>query len=94
MKKVILFTAVIATLSFADGAKLYEPCAQCHGASGELVAMNASKIIKDMSKDDFIASMKGYKDGSYGGKMKMLMKGQVNHLSDADIQAIADYIVK
>jgi cytochrome c553 len=38
--------------------------------------------------------MKGYKDGSYGGAMKGLMKGQVAALSDADIEAIAQKIGK
>ena len=36
----------------------------------------------------------GYKDGSYGGPMKGLMKGQVAKLSDADIKAVADYMGK
>ena len=38
--------------------------------------------------------MKGYKDGSYGGPMKGVMKGQVTKLSDADIQALAEQISK
>lgn len=47
-----------------------------------------------MSKEDFIASMKGYQDGTYGGPMKAVMLGQVKGLSEADIVKIADYIVK
>ncbi len=47
-----------------------------------------------MTKADFIAAMKGYKDGSYGGPMKGLMKGQAAGLSDADIEAIANQIAK
>jgi cytochrome c553 len=38
--------------------------------------------------------MAGYKDGTYGGPMKGLMKGQVATLSDADIQEIAAKIAK
>jgi cytochrome c553 len=47
-----------------------------------------------MTKEDFVAALKGYKDGSYGGKLKGLMKGQVMRLSEDDMQALADKIVK
>ena len=50
--------------------------------------------MKDMTKSEIVAALNGYKDGSYGGPMKGLMKGQVAKLSAADIQAIADKIGK
>jgi len=67
-------------------------CAGCHGKSFEKKAMGKSKVVKDMSKEDIVKALKGYKDGSYGGAMKGLMKGQVASLSDADIASIADSI--
>jgi cytochrome c-type protein NapB len=67
-------------------------CVGCHGASFEKKAMNVSKVVKDMSKEDIVKALKGYKDGSYGGAMKGLMKGQVASLSDADMASIADSI--
>jgi cytochrome c-type protein NapB len=67
-------------------------CAGCHGKSFEKKAMGKSKIVKDMTKDEIVAALKGYKDGSYGGPMKGMMKGQVASLSDADMVAIADSI--
>ena len=91
MKKVLLLTSILACAVFANP---YAKCIGCHGANGEKVALGKSKIIKDMTKADFIAAMKGYKDGSYGGPMKGLMKGQVAPLSDADIEAIANQIAK
>ncbi|MGA1931371.1 c-type cytochrome [Arcobacter sp. YIC-464] len=92
MKKlVVAATLLTACVAFANP---YAKCVGCHGANGEKAAMGKSKIIKDMSKADFIAAMKGYKDGSYGGPMKGLMKGQVSSLSDADIEAIANQIAK
>ena len=65
-------------------------CAGCHGASFEKKAMGVSKIVSDMSKADIATALKGYKDGTYGGGMKALMKGQVAALSDADMEAIAN----
>ncbi|MFA7084858.1 MAG: c-type cytochrome [Arcobacteraceae bacterium] len=92
MKKILLSIFVLASLSFADVYKL--KCASCHGATGEKVALGKSKIIKDMSKADFIAAMNGYKDGTYGGPMKGLMKGQVNALTEDDIKALAEQIAQ
>ncbi|WP_298751094.1 c-type cytochrome [uncultured Arcobacter sp.] len=91
MKKILLLTTILACVSFASP---YTKCAGCHGANGEKAALGKSKIIKDMSKADIVASLKGYKDGTYGGPMKGLMKGQVMTLSDADINAIAEQIGK
>jgi len=67
-------------------------CVGCHGADFEKKAMGKSKIVKDMSKEDIVKALKGYKDGSYGGAMKGIMKGQVANLSDADMVSIADSI--
>ena len=76
----------------ADGAALYNKCAGCHGANGEKVALGKSKIINELSKEDLVSSLKGYKDGSYGGSMKTLMKSQVAKLDDAQIDSLASYI--
>ena len=93
MKKVLVFLAVLG-LSTAAMADAYAKCAGCHGANGEKKALGKSKVISDMSKADIVAALKGYKDGSYGGPMKGLMKGQVASLSDADMTAIAEKVGK
>ncbi len=95
MKKIIVGTVVVLGMTaglMADTPAAWKKCAGCHGAHGEKSALGKSKILKDMSKADIVAAIHGYKDGSYGGPMKGLMKGQVAGLSDADAQAIADAI--
>ncbi|QOG13314.1 c-type cytochrome [Arcobacter sp. FWKO B] len=82
------------TSTSLDAVKLYAKCVACHGTNGEKVALGKSKIIKDMSKEDFIAAMKGYQDGTYGAAMKGIMASQVKGLSEDEIKAIANYIVK
>jgi cytochrome c-type protein NapB len=89
MKKVILGLTVVATASLFAAANV-AACAGCHGANFEKKALGKSKIVKDMTKADIEKALKGYKDGSYGGAMKGLMKGQVAKLSDADIKEIAE----
>ena len=69
-------------------------CAGCHGANFEKKAMGVSKIVKDLPKDEIIKALKGYKDGSYGGSMKAIMKSQASALDDAKIEAIANKIGK
>lgn len=83
--KVAAVAALLSTAAFADTAV----CAGCHGADFEKKAMNVSKIVKDMTKEEIITALKGYKDGSYGGAMKTIMKGQVGKFDDAAIEAIA-----
>ena len=91
----LVMGALSSTLYGAeDGAALYKKCAGCHGANGEKAALGKSKIIKDMKKVEFVAAMKGYKAGTYGGAMKGVMLGQVKALSDAQMEAIAGVIVK
>lgn len=92
MKTLLMILGITAILGAADGAELYKKCAACHGANGEKHALGKSKAIKDMNKEELVGAMKGYKDGTYGGAMKALMKGQVAAYSDADIEAVAEYI--
>jgi cytochrome c553 len=94
MKKVILLLTTVFALSLManDGAGLYKKCAACHGAKAEKKALNKSHVIQGWSKDKIVTALKGYKDGSYGGAMKGLMKGQVSSYDDAKIDAVAEYI--
>lgn len=95
MKKIIFAFTLMQVMLFADVNLNYKTCANCHGQDGEKAALNGkSKIINQMTKDEFIASMKGYKDGTYGGPMKSLMKAQVMKLNDKDIEDLANKIIK
>lgn len=93
MSKLIKLAAVaslLTTAAFADTAV----CKGCHGANFEKKAMNVSKIVKDLTKEDIVKALKGYKDGTYGGAMKAVMAGQVAKFDDAAIEAIAAEIKK
>ncbi len=90
-----LAAAVATTLMAADGASLAKRCAGCHGASFEKKALGKSDVVKGWPKDKIVAALKGYKAGTRNVHgMGALMKGQVAALSDADIEALADYISK
>lgn len=92
MKKIIIAASLLtASVAFANP---YAKCVACHGANGEKVALGKSKIIKDMTKADFVAALKGYQDGTYGGAQKALMTGQVKGMTEATMNEIADLIIK
>jgi cytochrome c553 len=92
MKTLLMILGITAILGAADGAALYKKCASCHGMNGEKSALGKSKLINTMKSDEIVTAIKGYKDGSYGGAMKALMKGQVAALNDDEIKVLADYI--
>ena len=98
MKKLAVLTlaaTVATTLMAADGAAIYKKCAGCHCAHGEKKALGKSEVIKGWPKEKTVEALKGYKAGTRNVHgMGALMKGQVASLSDADIEAIADYISK
>ncbi|WP_421716937.1 c-type cytochrome [Arcobacter arenosus] len=98
MKTTRILTGVallgLTSLFANDGAGLYQSCAACHGINAEKAALGKSQIIKGWDAAKIETALKGYKDGSYGGAMKGVMKGQVARLSDADIKALAEYISK
>ena len=92
MKKLLMLLFVSSCVVYANP---YAKCIGCHGAKGEIAAMNGkSKVLKDMTKAEIKAAMLGYKDGTYGGPLKGLMKGQAMPLSNSDIEAIANTIGK
>ncbi len=94
MKKVLILAAVVCATSIfaADGAALYKTCATCHGPKAEKPALNKSQIIAGWSSDKIVAALNGYKDGTYGGAMKMTMVGQAKALDAEKMKALGDYI--
>lgn len=92
MKKFTLMVATATTLLTANAD--YAVCAGCHGNSGEKQALGKSKVIKDMTPTELAKSLNGYKDGTYGGPLAGLMKGQVQNLTEVQIKSISEYIAK
>ena len=98
MKKFLLIVGLIGCVVSASagdivaGQKAFKKCAGCHGAMGERKALGKSKVISNFTAKEIVIALKGYKDGTYGGPMKGLMKGQVATLSDANIEDISTFL--
>jgi len=84
MKKIIVLLFITCVAAFA--AVNTAACAGCHGKNFEKSAMNKSKIVADMSKEDVSKALLGYKTGTYGGPMKKMMQMQVSKYSDEELQ--------
>lgn len=83
-------TPISATVT---GAGLYaQKCASCHGKDAKKSALNTSRPIAGWSSEKLKDALNGYKNGTFGGKMKGLMQGQSKPLSDSDIKLLSDYI--
>lgn len=76
-----------------DAKTLFVPCITCHGTKAEKKALNVSKVITTLSKDEIVTALKGYKNKTYGGSLKTTMYQQVSKLSDAQMEALANYIL-
>ena len=94
MKKIVLSIVALGATTALMAAVNAAACTGCHGADWSKAALGKSKNVAEMSKADIAAALVGYKDGSYGGPMKGLMKGQVSKYSNEELEAFAQTIGK
>ena len=92
LTKILIGLGIIGATMVVSADASFGKCSGCHGINGEKKALGKSQIIKGWDANKTIAALQGYKDGSYGGVMKGVMKGQVMNLSDDDMEAIAKHI--
>ncbi len=86
-------TETKAQTEVPNGATLYaNKCASCHGKDAKKSALNNSAPIAGWESERLITVLNGYKDGSYGRKMKAIMQGQSKPLSDQEIELLSNYI--
>jgi len=88
-----LTQAATAALTPASPPAAYDKCKGCHGVDGKMKALGKSAVIAGQSKEEIITSMNEYKAGTKNvAGMGTLMKGQAVSMSDADIEAVAEYL--
>lgn len=75
-----------------DAQTLFKSCSSCHGQKGEKEALGKSQVIAGWDKNRVISALNGYKDGTYGGAMKSVMKPHVDNKTVEEIEAIAIFI--
>jgi cytochrome c len=89
----LLSLALCGAALAADAGELYNAkCASCHGKDGSKTIL--SKPVKGLTAEAFTKKMMGYKTKTYGGSKKAGMEKLAEALSEADIKALAAYVVK
>ena len=84
----------VAEPEIVTGESLYKRCVSCHGADASKKALGKSKVIKGWSVEKLTSAIEGYKNGTYGGEMKVMMQNQVRDLNAVDINILSNYISK
>ena len=93
--KLIMALSLIGLLAISVSADVnLKACAGCHGQAWEKKALGKSKVVSDMNATAISVALIGYKDGTYGGAMKGLMKGQVAKYSDTELVKASAEIAK
>jgi len=64
-------------------------CKGCHGVDFEKASLGSSKIVRDMSKEEVIEALLGYKNGTYGSSMKGVMIDQVKSYTEEELRTTA-----
>jgi cytochrome c len=104
MKKLVAAVSgllVIASASMAsDGAAIFKSkgCTACHKAKVNTVGPSLATIAKAYKgkEAELVSYLKGKTAAIVDPKKGMMMKGQLNkvkHLPDADLKALANYIL-
>jgi cytochrome c len=78
----------------ADGGALYaaKGCAACHGPNGNKTLMPAYPKIAGQASGYLVAQMKDIKSGARANGQTAIMKGTIDQVSDAEIEAIAGWL--
>ncbi|MDR1685472.1 MAG: c-type cytochrome [Desulfovibrio sp.] len=86
------FAVASAARAAGDGKALYlEHCAGCHSKDGGKAAGGAAPPA-GQSSEAVYAKLRGYAEGSGGGKLKKIMRNVTRKLDDAGMRAVSGYI--
>lgn len=84
--------ALFGLFSVSAQAANITKCYGCHGTKFEKKALGKSQIVKDLNSTQIVEALNGYQKGTYGGSMKMVMKGQIKDLNETQIVDVAKAI--
>jgi cytochrome c553 len=84
-------SSVFAADNTAKGKEIYaKECAACHQQNAK--GQGIYPPLASLSKEQIVQKLKGYREGK-GGDMKAVMEPYAKGKSDADLEALASYIV-
>lgn len=102
MRKSVLAIGVLTVFSLSafaeqkpDGEAIFKKyCVSCHGQKGEKHVAGKTAQISMLPKDAIVQALKDYRSGKRSKHgMGQVMKSEVLKNTDAEIEALASYIV-
>jgi len=87
----LFFSISLCSYLFANDINdVFKRCVACHGAKGEIPALGRSILISQLSKKEFITSLKEYKNSNKNiSGLGGIMQAQVYTLDEKDFEKLA-----
>lgn len=92
---VVACCAAFGAPKSVDGAAMFNKyCKQCHGEKGEKHVAGKTAQISALPKETILKALKEYRSGKRSTHgMGQVMKSEVLKNTDAELEALANYIV-
>lgn len=69
-------------------------CMGCHGETWDKIALSKSRNVSKLTAKEIADALIGYKNGTYGGDMRDLMRAQLEKYTDQELMAFANTLAK
>lgn len=90
VQKSVEDSTLSAKSEVVDGKKAFTVCVGCHGAHAE---GGVGPRLNNQTADVIVSKLKRYKAGEQIGPMSVMMRPMAEELNEAEMKAIADYVV-
>lgn len=90
----LIAVALSASIGYSNPPAKEAMCKACHGEKGAKPLMDTYPKLNGQNKGYLIGVLKEYRAGKRSGGQSAIMTAQAKNLSDADIEALADYYSK
>lgn len=92
MRLILFLFLPLLMFASADISELYLKCSKCHGLKANNNYMHITKPLVDLSESQIIKSLKYYQQGDQKYGYGLVMKKEVDNLTDEEIEKLAEYI--
>ncbi|MCH2259079.1 MAG: c-type cytochrome [Alteromonas sp.] len=92
--KVLLLISLGSSPVYSSAPPKEALCRACHGVDGAAPIANNYPKLNGQNKDYLVSALKAYRGGQRQGALAAAMSAQAKGLSDAEIDALADFYSK
>ena len=92
MRLLLFLFLPLSMFASINASELYFKCSKCHGLKANNNYMFIIKPLVDLSESQIIKSLKYYQQGDQKYGYGLVMKKEVDNLTDDEIKKLAEYI--